>query len=97
MWNGHQQVYLSFHQGHIMFGFFFNLDYEWIVRAARVLWAIGDFAFRELTIYFEKIDTFQTPEWIQCHFNVNILKLVFVLLLFYVYILDCCYICTWSK
>ncbi|CRK98442.1 CLUMA_CG011799, isoform A [Clunio marinus] len=32
-------------------------DFEWLGRVARGLWSLGEFAFRELLIFFEKIDT----------------------------------------
>lgn len=49
----------------------FFADYAWLVRAIRVLWALGDTAFREITVYFEKIDTTIAPEWMHCHLNVS--------------------------
>lgn len=33
------------------------LDYEWMARIAKGLWSLGEFAFRELLMFFEKIDT----------------------------------------
>lgn len=35
----------------------FSSDYEWLGRIAKGLWSLGEFAFRELLPFFEKIDT----------------------------------------
>lgn len=42
----------------ILFKFsFFFLDFEFLQRAIRGLWCLGEFAFREFLIFFENIDT----------------------------------------
>lgn len=46
-------------------------DYQWLMRVVRLLSALGDFAFRELTVYFHKINPIQVPESLQCHLNVS--------------------------
>lgn len=33
------------------------IDYEWLGRIVKGLWSLGEFAFREMLIFFEKIDT----------------------------------------
>lgn len=37
----------------------------------RLLWSLGDFAFRELTIYLALIDTDRVPAAICVYFNVS--------------------------
>lgn len=51
--------------------FIFSTDYQWLTRVVRVLSALGDFAFRELTVYFNRINTLKVPEYLQCHLNVS--------------------------
>lgn len=41
------------------------------MRVVRLLSALGDFAFRELTVYFNKINPLKVPEYVQCHLNVS--------------------------
>ncbi|KAJ6643144.1 hypothetical protein Bhyg_08100 [Pseudolycoriella hygida] len=45
------------------------LDYQWLMRVVRLLSALGDHAFRELTVYFHQIDSLKVPEYLQCHLN----------------------------
>jgi hypothetical protein len=34
-----------------------STDFEWLGRISKGLWSLGEFAFRELLTFFEKIDT----------------------------------------
>lgn len=45
------------------------IDYGWLSRILRGLWSVGEFAFRELTPYFEKIDPERIPEFVNPYFN----------------------------
>ncbi|XP_037046683.1 uncharacterized protein LOC119081691 [Bradysia coprophila] len=44
-------------------------DYQWLMRIVRLLSVLGEYAFRELTVYFDKIDPLVVPECLQCHLN----------------------------
>lgn len=46
------------------------LDFKHLKRFIQVLSALGDTAFRELTIYFESIPYDDLPEWILPYLNV---------------------------
>uniref|UniRef100_A0A182Y3H3 Uncharacterized protein n=1 Tax=Anopheles stephensi TaxID=30069 RepID=A0A182Y3H3_ANOST len=45
------------------------LDYHWLARIFRGLWAIGEFALRELVPYFYHIDSQSVPEHLVSHFS----------------------------
>uniref|UniRef100_A0A8D8BKW4 (northern house mosquito) hypothetical protein n=1 Tax=Culex pipiens TaxID=7175 RepID=A0A8D8BKW4_CULPI len=45
------------------------IDYGWLSRILRGLWSVGEFAFRELSPYFEKIATEMVPEFVNPYFN----------------------------
>ncbi|XP_050076943.1 uncharacterized protein LOC126564071 [Anopheles maculipalpis] len=45
------------------------LDYNWLARIFRGLWAIGEFALRELVPYFYHIDSQSVPEYLVPHFS----------------------------
>ena len=49
-------------------------DYEWLQRIIRGLWSLGEFAFREMLVYFEKIDTESAlcPAYFTNYLNVSI-------------------------
>ncbi|XP_053694913.1 uncharacterized protein LOC128742540 [Sabethes cyaneus] len=47
----------------------FDNDYNWLTRLVRGLWAVGEFAFRELTAYFEFIEPDVVPEYVNCYLN----------------------------
>lgn len=36
---------------------FITLDYEWLGRLVKGLWSLGEFSFRELLVFFEKVET----------------------------------------
>lgn len=44
-------------------------DFKWLRRIIQALAALGETAFRELTMYFEHIPYEQFPEWLIAHFN----------------------------
>lgn len=46
-------------------------DHQWLMRVVRLLSALGEFAFRELSVYFHQIDSLRIPECLQCHLNVR--------------------------
>uniref|UniRef100_A0A182UFX6 Uncharacterized protein n=1 Tax=Anopheles melas TaxID=34690 RepID=A0A182UFX6_9DIPT len=46
-----------------------TVDYNWLSRIFRGLWAIGEFALRELLPYFYYIDSQTIPECLVPHFN----------------------------
>uniref|UniRef100_A0A182JYA0 Uncharacterized protein n=1 Tax=Anopheles christyi TaxID=43041 RepID=A0A182JYA0_9DIPT len=46
-----------------------TVDYNWLSRIFRGLWAIGEFAMRELLPYFYYIDSQTIPEYLVPHFN----------------------------
>uniref|UniRef100_A0A1Q3FAV6 Uncharacterized protein n=1 Tax=Culex tarsalis TaxID=7177 RepID=A0A1Q3FAV6_CULTA len=46
------------------------IDYGWLSRVLRGLWSVGEFAFRELSPYFEKIAPELVPEFVNPYFNV---------------------------
>ncbi|XP_058453251.1 uncharacterized protein LOC131431507 [Malaya genurostris] len=46
-----------------------TLDYIWFSRMLRGLWSLGEFAFRELSPYFEQIDPDSVVELVNCHIN----------------------------
>jgi hypothetical protein len=48
------------------------LDFEWIGRVAKGLWSLGEFAFRELLIFFEKIDTRSLKDSTSFINNINV-------------------------
>lgn len=50
------------------------LDFKHLQRYIQILSALGDTAFRELTIYFEHIPFDDLPEWILPHLNVCYLR-----------------------
>ncbi|XP_052892293.1 uncharacterized protein LOC128300314 [Anopheles moucheti] len=45
-----------------------TIDYNWLSRIFRGLWAIGEFALRELLPYFYHIDSQTIPEYLVPHF-----------------------------
>uniref|UniRef100_A0A182PCN8 Uncharacterized protein n=1 Tax=Anopheles epiroticus TaxID=199890 RepID=A0A182PCN8_9DIPT len=45
------------------------VDYNWLLRIFRGLWAIGEFALRELLPYFYHIDSQTVPEYLVPHLN----------------------------
>ncbi|XP_055543921.1 uncharacterized protein LOC129729397 [Wyeomyia smithii] len=47
----------------------FAIDYNWLTRLVRGLWAVGEFAFREMSPYFECIDPDSVPEFVNCYLN----------------------------
>lgn len=49
---------------------YFPAEFQWLSRAILVLCALGDVAFRELTVYFEHIPCDQLPNWILPNLNV---------------------------
>lgn len=51
-----------------------SFDYHWLSRILRGLWSVGEFAFRELIPYLEKIEPDVVPEFVYPHFNVSIFK-----------------------
>lgn len=44
-------------------------EFKWLARTTQALAALGETAFRELTIYFEHIPYEQLPEWLIPHFS----------------------------
>ncbi|XP_053675399.1 uncharacterized protein LOC128725663 [Anopheles nili] len=46
-----------------------TMDFNWLSRIFRGLWAIGEFALRELLPYFYHIDSQTIPEYLVPHFN----------------------------
>uniref|UniRef100_A0A1Y9IW53 Uncharacterized protein n=1 Tax=Anopheles minimus TaxID=112268 RepID=A0A1Y9IW53_9DIPT len=46
-----------------------TIDYNWLSRIFRGLWAIGEFALRELLPYFYHIDSQTLPEYLNPHFS----------------------------
>lgn len=44
-------------------------EFKWLARITQALAALGETAFRELTIYFEHIPYEQLPEWVIPHFS----------------------------
>lgn len=44
-------------------------EFKWLARITQALAAIGETAFRELTLYFEHIPYDQLPEWLIPHFS----------------------------
>uniref|UniRef100_A0A182S7U1 Uncharacterized protein n=1 Tax=Anopheles maculatus TaxID=74869 RepID=A0A182S7U1_9DIPT len=46
-----------------------TIDYNWLARIFRGLWAIGEFALRELLPYFYHIDSQSVPEYLVPHFS----------------------------
>ncbi|XP_049283843.1 uncharacterized protein LOC125764057 [Anopheles funestus] len=46
-----------------------TIDYNWLSRIFRGLWAIGEFALRELLPYFYHIDSQTMPEYLIPHFS----------------------------
>lgn len=51
-------------------------EFEWLIRAFRAMWALGENPFREFSIYFERIDPIVTPEWVLQEFNVSTKRLL---------------------
>ncbi|GAB0090950.1 uncharacterized protein DMENIID0001_057350 [Sergentomyia squamirostris] len=45
-------------------------EFEWVVRAFRAMWALGENPFREFSVYLERIDPISTPEWVLHEFHV---------------------------
>ncbi|XP_055591721.1 uncharacterized protein LOC129743658 [Uranotaenia lowii] len=45
------------------------IDYNWLSRALRALWSVGEFAFRELIPYLEQINPDMVPDFIHPYFN----------------------------
>nr|XP_019544874.2 uncharacterized protein LOC109415453 [Aedes albopictus] len=46
-----------------------SIDYHWLSRVLRGLWSVGEFAFREMIPYLEKIDPEHVPEFVYPYFN----------------------------
>lgn len=46
-----------------------SIDYNWLLRMLRGLWSVGEFAFREMSPYFEKINPDNVPEFVNPHMN----------------------------
>lgn len=46
-------------------------EFQWLSRAILVLCALGDVAFRELTVYFEQVPCDEIPNWILPNLNVS--------------------------
>uniref|UniRef100_A0A182M638 Uncharacterized protein n=1 Tax=Anopheles culicifacies TaxID=139723 RepID=A0A182M638_9DIPT len=46
-----------------------TIDYNWLSRIFRGLWAVGEFALRELMPYFYHIDSQTIPEYLIPHFS----------------------------
>lgn len=51
---------------------FLFLEFKWLQRVIKALFALGDVAFRELIVYFDRIPFNGIPAWIQPDFNVKI-------------------------
>lgn len=51
-----------------------SIDYHWLSRVLRGLWSVGEFAFREMIPYLEKIDPEHVPEFVYPYFNVSCLE-----------------------
>lgn len=74
--------------------------YETIYRLASGLWSLGEYAFRELTVHFDKIDPQTAPEYLVPVFNVSFsvhslsLSLIF---LFFIPITESSFIFTRQK
>jgi len=50
-------------------------DFEWLIRLVRIAWTLGDYAVREFTQYFSKLNAYEFPDKALCHFNVcNIIQ-----------------------
>lgn len=47
-------------------------DFEWMGRIVKGLWSLGEFAFRELLVFFEKIDTRNVKETTSFVININV-------------------------
>ncbi|XP_058058681.1 uncharacterized protein LOC131209598 [Anopheles bellator] len=45
------------------------IDWNWLSRILRGLWAVGEFAMRELLPYFYQIDSQAVPEWLVPYFS----------------------------
>ncbi|EAT40403.1 AAEL007862-PA, partial [Aedes aegypti] len=46
-----------------------SIDYHWLGRVLRGLWSVGEFAFREVIPYLEKIDPDHVPEFVYPYLN----------------------------
>lgn len=46
-----------------------SVDHHWLSRILQGLWAVGEFAFREMIPYFEKIDPLEVPEFVYPYLN----------------------------
>ncbi|XP_065094029.1 uncharacterized protein Saf6 [Ochlerotatus camptorhynchus] len=46
-----------------------SIDYHWLSRILRGLWSVGEFSFREMIPYFEKIDPEHVPEFVNPYLN----------------------------